>query len=363
MDFSFFSFLDSDYQRLVGCFGLENGRLPIQHSICAHVLGFDQITPLIVPDLRADPRFSDNPLVSGEPGLGFYAGFPVFVEGEAVGLFCVAHGNARDGLDEGQRRLMDRLAHVAGALLTAKEAEIRAAEATFNLVRSQHRHDLALRTARIATFTWNRESGAIEADDLFRQMLALGGSLPLTVEDVAALVLPTHREGLFEEIERELAERKEFSVEMPLSIGGRSLGVTGRILDPVDDAASGHLVYGVAIDLTERRLAEQKRRHLLKELNHRVRNTLAMLQSLAGQTLRRSHNAEEFNVAFHGRLQALSSAHHLLTDHGWEAVDVHELLSQQMRAVARGKEEARRPFRPLCRNRCRGGRRPFPGDP
>lgn len=326
---SFFSCIHADHQLLIGCRGLENQDMPIEQSIFVRGMDGDEIGPLIVADLSEDERFADSSLVRDTPNLRFYAGFPVLVEGELVGALCVADSKPRHDFDPSLRTMLGHLSQVAGALIASKEAELRAAQMTLNFARSQRRHDLALRAARIATWTWDRETDTVEADNLFRRMLDVGEEVELTIADIEKSTEPSHRHMVVEAIEGSLDEDREFSVEALLT-NGRTLSLFGRLLDLPAQAQSQQVVYGVAIDVTDRQLADEKRRHLLRELNHRVRNTLAMLQSLAGQTMRRSASAEEFNAAFSGRLQALSNAHNLLTEQDWDAVDVHELLSQQM---------------------------------
>jgi len=78
---------------------------------------------------------------------------------------------------------------------------------------------------------------------------------------------------------------------------------------------SGKFLYGVRVvqDITERKEAEARQKLLIDELNHRVKNTLATVQSLAAQTARGTASTEEFHQAFEGRLIALSHAHDQLT--------------------------------------------------
>ncbi|WP_114390807.1 HWE histidine kinase domain-containing protein [Notoacmeibacter marinus] len=327
--YGFFSFIHADHQRLVGCYGMDCQNVPIEQSIFVHGMGDDEIGPLIIPDLAKDDRFQDSPLLNRTLNLRFYAGFPVLIEGELVGTLCVADRAPREEQPHRIGAIMERLSQVASALIASKEAELRAAQMTLNLVRSQRRHDLALRAARVATWTWNRETNTVEADRLFRRMLDVGEDTDLAIADVETVMKPAHRSALIKSIANSLDDDREFSVEAPL-LNERTVSLFGRVLDLPDQAPNQQIVYGVAIDVTDRQLADEKRRQLLRELNHRVRNTLAMLQSLAGQTMRRSASAEEFNAAFSGRLQALSNAHHLLTEQDWDAVEVHELLRQQM---------------------------------
>ena len=87
---------------------------------------------------------------------------------------------------------------------------------------------------------------------------------------------------------------------------------------------------GIGRDISERRRAEQQQRRLIEELNHRVKNTLAIAQSLATQTLQHSPSPEHFTAAFRGRLAALAQAHTLLAEAGWEGAGLHELLRVQL---------------------------------
>lgn len=79
-------------------------------------------------------------------------------------------------------------------------------------------------------------------------------------------------------------------------------------------------------DISERKRAEEHRELLLAELAHRVKNTLAVVQALASQTLRRSQSLEEFHETFAGRLSSLAAAHTLLLAENWQSVLLEELL-------------------------------------
>ncbi|RUX13062.1 PAS domain S-box protein, partial [Mesorhizobium sp. M2A.F.Ca.ET.037.01.1.1] len=72
------------------------------------------------------------------------------------------------------------------------------------------------------------------------------------------------------------------------------------------------------VDITERKQAENRQRMLIDELNHRVKNTLATVQSLAVQTARHSESLEGFGQRFQSRLLGLARAHDLLTKRRWE---------------------------------------------
>ena len=84
------------------------------------------------------------------------------------------------------------------------------------------------------------------------------------------------------------------------------------------------------VDISERKRAEARQAELTAELNHRVKNTLAIVQSIASQTARSSASLEDFLGEFEGRLMALGRAHDLLTLRRWEGADLGEVLRQEL---------------------------------
>lgn len=91
-------------------------------------------------------------------------------------------------------------------------------------------------------------------------------------------------------------------------------------------SSAGHIkqTLSATIDITERKRSEERQSLLLNELNHRVKNTLAIIQSIAHQTF----SDKERRHVFEERLSALSSIHDLLTNERWEAADVCSLIAQ-----------------------------------
>ncbi|MBM6594352.1 sensor histidine kinase [Microvirga pudoricolor] len=87
---------------------------------------------------------------------------------------------------------------------------------------------------------------------------------------------------------------------------------------------------GVIQDVTARKLSQDQQQLLLDELNHRVKNTLATVQSIASQTLRSSKDSATFKKAFESRLLALSKTHDLLTRNSWRDADLHAIAEQEL---------------------------------
>lgn len=98
-------------------------------------------------------------------------------------------------------------------------------------------------------------------------------------------------------------------------------------VSPVRDTA-GTIVGAsvIARDITERRRAEEHQKLLLAELNHRVKNTLTTVLSIASQTMARSTSLPAFREAFEGRLRSLAQAHALLTRANWRGTDLRDLV-------------------------------------
>jgi len=113
-----FSLVDADRQWFKSRVGIEAGQNPREHAFCAHAIGMS--AALVVPDAQQDERFRDNPLVSGPPGIRFYAGVPIrTTAGLAIGTLCV--------LDTRPRTLSEQDAEVLNdlAAILAKEVQYR----------------------------------------------------------------------------------------------------------------------------------------------------------------------------------------------------------------------------------------------
>jgi PAS domain S-box-containing protein len=98
-----------------------------------------------------------------------------------------------------------------------------------------------------------------------------------------------------------------------------------------DDGSFG---YGVRMvqDITERKLADEQKKLLLAELNHRVKNTLATVQALAAHTARNATSPEDFRKRFEPRLLALSAAHDRLTRNDWRGANLADIVAGELTA-------------------------------
>ena len=98
---------------------------------------------------------------------------------------------------------------------------------------------------------------------------------------------------------------------------------------PIRDEASNTIGTIIEVrDISAEKAAAEHQRLLINELNHRVKNTLAIVQSLARQSLRDEISPAEAKQAFEGRLTALARAHDILTRRNWEAASIRQLVEE-----------------------------------
>jgi PAS domain S-box-containing protein len=178
-------------------------------------------------------------------------------------------------------------------------------------------------------------------------------------EHLLATKLFTHTHPDDADLDRECFQKQVDGELEFYSVEKRFVRQDGRVIwlsvrsSPVR-AADGRLLYLVRVmqDINERKAAERRQKLLIDELNHRVKNTLATVQSLASQTARGASTTAAFREGFEGRLIALSKAHDQLTVHHWESANLRDLLSASLapytgagleRVVLRGESVVLRP--------------------
>jgi len=126
---------------------------------------------------------------------------------------------------------------------------------------------------------------------------------------------------------------EEFTYVIPSGLE-RSLLTSARSI--VDN--SGRIIGAVQIslDITERKRAEEQRQLLAKELNHRVKNNLAIVQALAQQTLRHASGLDEAGKKLAAQLSALAQGHDILTANSWTAGRLHEVVTRSVLSQTEG---------------------------
>lgn len=147
-----------------------------------------------------------------------------------------------------------------------------------------------------------------------------------------------HRDGL--EDEPSIPERivRGEKIEHDETVRRHKDGSTVEVsltASPIKDA-SGRIVgvSKIAHDISERKRYESHRELLIDELNHRVKNTLTMVQSFARLTLRDAATLDEGLESFEARLIALAKAHDVLTREHWEGADLYKIVADAVAAYS-----------------------------
>ena len=184
---SFISLVDTERQWFKSSIGLDGTETARDLAFCAYaILQPQQIT--IVPDALLDKRFADNPMVTGDPHIRFYAGAPLVTEdGAALGTLCVADCKPRDITAVQQQALM-ALARQVMQLFNLRSAN--------NLLQRNAENLQSIITgANVGTWEVNIQTGAASFNERWAQMLgySLGELQPLSMSTWSSL---THKEDL-----------------------------------------------------------------------------------------------------------------------------------------------------------------------
>lgn len=246
---------------------------------------------------------------------------PVFDEDNTLTYFFASQLDVTAERDHLERISADR---------DALEREVEARH--LELIRSEERLRFIVQAARLGTWTLDLQTGRLVVSHAFKQILGLRAGLPLTREHLVAAVHPHDRDKALAAMDVSSSEQKdhdtEFRVVTP-SGETRWVLMRGRSHLDAEDRPLG--IAGVVLDVTDRRRHEEHRLLLTAELEHRVKNSMATMQSIATQTLRGARSVEEAAATLGGRLQALAAAHDLATRELWSSATLAEIAAAALR--------------------------------
>lgn len=207
------------------------------------------------------------------------------------------------------------------------EAQVSAQTIELNLLRARFaRYETALRGSQVVVYTQDRNLHftSVSHPMLGFSIADLLGRTDEDVlpEDVSAAVVAVKREALSTGQPR----RTEFSVAEGLGLRWHDLHI-----EPLrNDAGDIIGLTCASVDVTERKEGEAHLRLLLRELTHRSKNLLAVIQAMARQTARHAGSIDAFLKHFGNRLQALAASHDLLVRESWYGASLNELVRSQL---------------------------------
>lgn len=331
-EFALVTLLDSDRQWFRSCFGMDGlTETATEVSFCAHAIAALDRDHLLVPDMLEDERFKTNPFVIGPPHVRFYVGAPIVVRGQRLGTLCVMGTEPRPVIEPALIAQLVDMADMAATLFSLKdEARVRARVAAA-LIKEEWRHALTLEAGKVGSWVWDIRTGEISCNDTFRRMYGLPDIGLINFEEVLSAHDVRDRHIVEEGMSASFADGLDYNAEARIGASGRWLTMRGRVYQR-DAQGKPLIMMGASLDITESKQSAEQTRLLLRELNHRVKNTLAMIQSVARQTIRHNPDPKQFIDAFSGRLRTISDAHVLLADRDWSGIQLYEVLGSQLGA-------------------------------
>jgi PAS domain S-box-containing protein len=194
---------------------------------------------------------------------------------------------------------------------------------------SQARLQLALDAAGLGV--WEAVTGGnMKGSPELNRILGFEPGRDITADELRSRYMPGEYERL-----REIGQKA-------LAAGDRFLQIEFRIKWPdesvhwillraeIQFAADGKTpvgALGVAMDITDRKESEERQQLLMRELDHRVKNTLATVQAISHQTFRAIEDIPAATSTFNARLGALANAHSVLTNASWQSADLVDIVT------------------------------------
>ena len=212
-----------------------------------------------------------------------------------------------------------------------KKAEIALAESNAQLA-------LASTAALVGSHTYDCHTGVTVLSPGSAAIYGLPeGIAELSRDESRARVHPSDLERLETEfLGASAAQRREFVSEFRIVRLDNSevRWIDARNIISYDHTGRPLRLTGVSIDVTERRQSEEHKALLIAELDHRVKNVLATVSAVAGQTLETSSSMSHFVAALDGRIRSMATAHELLSTRQWQGMPMAELVRREFAAYA-----------------------------
>jgi PAS domain S-box-containing protein len=327
------SLVGSEMQKFVARYGTDLAATPREQSFCATTMMRGD--PMEVPDASQDPRFLDNPLVTGDPHIRFYAGAPLISrEGAPLGALCVIDPHPREGgLTDVQRRGLQVLARAAMRRLSALRQQ-RAAKAHIT-ESAQAMRDVA---DLLPSIIWSAD-GAGKFDYFNRQWTNVtGAATPVSAEDWRPLVHEEDASRVFADWYDRFGKGEGFQSEYRLrQSDGTWRWVLSRALPRHDAGGAVVRWYGTLTDIDDGRRLSENRDLLARELSHRIKNIFAVVAGLVSIRARRQEAAKEFADDLIAAIRALGRAHDFVRPvEGLKGDSLRGLLLELMAPYADG---------------------------
>jgi PAS domain S-box len=305
------SFVEAERQWFPARTGLSARETARELSFCAHAMRGGDI--MIVPDAADDPRFQDNALVTGEPGIRFYAGAPlVSDDGIEFGALCVIDRVPRDNLTQIQREGLLTLGKVIVALLDQRRSH----HLQNNRIGEQESRFRILADT-MPQMVWSTRPDGYH--DYYNARWYEFTGVPEGSTDGAewnGMFHPDDQARAWSVWQHSLATGDPYEIEYRLrNASGEYCWTLGRAL-PMRDA-SGEITrwFGTCTDIHEQKMMQAQREIISQELSHRIKNIFSVVNGLISFSARQHPELEEVTSDLRERILALGRAHDFVRPH------------------------------------------------
>ena len=218
--------------------------------------------------------------------------------------------------------------------VVARTKELEAS--TGRLLQSEERRSMAMVAGNMGAWDWDRAKGDCLWDDGQCRIFGVEPqSFAVTAENVRALLHPDDWETLQTAADQLLNKHQPYQGEFRvLRSNGKVRWCFGTAAPTVDQSGSVIRVSGITVDITDRKEAEERQALLAREVDHRAKNALALVQSIVRMT--RANSVPAYIAAVEGRINALSRAHTLLALSRWEGADLGGLVEEELEPFRSG---------------------------
>jgi PAS domain S-box-containing protein len=196
---------------------------------------------------------------------------------------------------------------------------------------SEEQLRIALQAAKMGDWTWDIAANTFTLSERAAEIFGLPHGL-ITREEMSKRIHAPDLPRVIEAKRAAMRNRTDFSVELRVRHlpDGTLLWVAaqGQVTYSQDGTPSG--VTGVVQDITDRKQAEERQQLLIRELHHRVKNTLATVQAIVGSTARTASSIDEFYQGFVGRIVSLARTHNMLTEDLWQKAALEDLVQTEL---------------------------------
>jgi PAS domain S-box-containing protein len=193
-------------------------------------------------------------------------------------------------------------------------------------LRTLQRYEIALRRSNVTVFTQDRDLRYTSISNPF-----LGHEVAQIVGRSDDEIIPAENRFSIIAIKREVLE-KGLPAGCEVQIKDRGVARWFELhIEPLRDAKNAIVgLTCVAVDITARKESAEHLVMLTRELTHRSKNLLALIQAIARQTARYTRSIDAFIEQFSARVQALARSHDLLVEEGWHGASLDDLVKSQL---------------------------------